>query len=263
MIDRREWEGKVHVGDCLEIMRGWEDGCAQLCVTSPPYNAGMDYGEGIDDEIPWERYWSWARDWLHSVYEVLCVGGRLCLNVPAVMWRSPSEPVAARYHVIASDSGFLTRGEIVWDKGPSRRGSCAWGSWLSHANPSLRDGHEMILVFSKVSYDLPNPRAERADLEPQDFMRDTYSIWRINPERARDHPAPFPVALAGRLIKLYSWPGDLVIDPFAGSGSTGVAAANLGRSFLGCEISEEYVALAEARIAREREKLQLPLGATQ
>jgi len=229
-----------------------------LIVTSPPYNAGVDYGPGICDDLPWDQYWEWAREWVRTAQNMLCDGGRLCLVVSSHIGRSPAMPLASRYEVLCQDVGLLCRGSITWDKGAARKNSTAWGSFCSPSNPSLRDHGEVVLVFSKGRFDLPNPRGEKADVPKSVFIHGTSNFWRLNPERDRSHPAPFPEELAARLLLLYTWPGDLVVDPFAGSGTTGVVAIRHGRRFVGVEINPEYVAMAQARIDREREKLQLP-----
>ncbi len=248
---------EIMQGDCLERLPELDSESVNLCVTSPLYNAGIDYGEGIEDAMPWPEYEAWARQWVGEVERVLCDGGRLCVNVAAVMGRSPAYPLAAYYAWAIRDAGLLYRGEIIWDKGPSRNNSTAWGSWRSPGNPSLRDSHEVILVASKGAFGLPNPRGEESDLTPEEFTRDTRSLWRVPCETDRTHPAPFPVALAERLIKLYSWPNDVVLDPFAGSGTTLVAADRLGRKGIGIELSPIYAALIEERLRRQREQQRL------
>ena len=262
MIDPRDWEGKVHVGDCLDIVGGWPSGRVQLILTSPPYNADLDYGEMVNDNLPWSEYEGWAAQWVGAAKRLLCDGGRLAIVVASGMGRSPWYPLAASYIGAAAAWGLLSRAEIIWDKGPSRNNSTAWGSWCSPANPQIRDSHEVVLIFSKGTWGLPNPRGETSDLRPDEFPGFTRSVWRVPCETRRQHPAPFPEALAQRLIKLYTWPGDHVLDPFLGSGTTAVVAERLGRRWIGCEINPEYAAMAEKRIQRERDKLQLPLEAT-
>ena len=249
--------GRVWCGDALDWLLHVSP---NLIVTSPPYNGGLDYGEGVDDQRPWPEYEEWARDWVARAGAALSHGGRLCINVAAVMGRSPAYPLAGLYLSALCEAGLLLRGEIVWDKGPSRNSSTAWGSWCSPANPSLRDSYEVVLVASKERYGAPNPRGEPTDISAEEFTRDTNSLWRIPCETTRHHPAPFPVELATRCIKLYSWPGDVVADPFCGSGSTLVAAIRCGRVALGCDLSPAYCAMAEKRIAREREKMRLDFG---
>ena len=148
------------------------------------------------------------------------------------------------------DLGFLMRGEIIWDKSASAGTSTAWGSWRSAANPTLRDVHEYILVFSKDSY--KRERDGRANtIGDDEFLTSTKSIWSFPAESARKvkHPAPFPVELPYRLIQMYTFKGEIVLDPFAGSGSTAIAALKAGRHFVLCDTSGEYVEIAQNRIA--------------
>lgn len=248
---------EVVCADAVEWLESGDADDAALIVTSPNYNAGMDYGAEVDDAVPWADYEKWAVRWVGSVAAALCQGGRLCINVAAMMGRSPAYPLARLYLDAILYADLHLRGEIIWDKGPSRNNSTAWGSWCSPANPSLRDSYEVVLVASKGDYALKGPHGAESDLTAEEFTRDTNSLWRIPCETKRDHPAPFPVALAERLIKLYSWPGQMVLDPFAGSGSTGVAAVKHGREFRGCDISQAYVDMANERIRREREQMML------
>ena len=252
--------GRVHVGDCLDVTGAWPSEKVQLLLTSPPYNAGIDYGEGIDDSLPWPVYEEWAAQWIGRAKRLLCDGGRLAIVVASGMGRSPWYPLAAAYTHAAIAWGLLPRAEIIWDKGPSRNNSTAWGSWCSPSNPQIRDSHEAILVFSKGMWPLPNPRGEASDLRPDEFPDLTRSLWRVPCETDRSHPAPFPERLAERLVKLYTWPGDLVADFFLGTGTTAIAAEKLGRRWIGVEISPIYAEMAEKRIQRERDKLQLPFG---
>ena len=160
--------------------------------------------------------------------------------------------MAMNHHVAAmlSEIGFLLRGEIIWQKAKSAGGSCAWGSWQSAKNPTLRDIHEYVIVACKESF-----RRLRTGDDPisrDDFLEGTVSIWHIAPESARrvGHPAPFPVELPRRLIELYSFEGDVILDPFIGAGSTALAAVETGRHFVGYDTDAEYVALAEDRVQR-------------
>ncbi len=244
---------RIHVGDCRELApRMAAEGVRPaLIVTSPPYNAGIEYGAGIDDARPWDEYWAWAREWMAACRDMCQPGARLCIVVADGIGRKPWRPLAGQYMQEAIGLGLLPRGKIIWDKlGDS---STAWGSWCSASNPSLRDQHEAILVFSVGEYGRP---CGGSDLTPEEFVVWTRSVWGIRPETtlkgyARKHPAPFPLEIPRRLIKLYSFPGDLVFDPFCGSGTTLVAAKGLGRSAIGCDLSEEFVAISRARLAQE------------
>ena len=145
--------------------------------------------------------------------------------------------------------GYLMRGEIIWDKSASAGTSTAWGSWKSASNPTLRDVHEYILIFSKDSFQ--RPRGEKKNsITKEQFLEYTKSIWTFSAESAKkvSHPAPFPVELPHRLIQLYTFEGEIVLDPFCGSGSTCLAALNAGRHFIGYDVSEEYVRVARDRV---------------
>jgi site-specific DNA-methyltransferase (adenine-specific) len=174
-------------------------------------------------------------------------GGRIAFNV-ANLGRKPYIPMNAYVCSLAADLGLLMRGEIIWVKGKGASGSCAWGSWMSAGNPTLRDLHEYILIFSKDRFD--RPIKGESTITKDEFMSATTSIWNIAPESAKKvgHPAPFPVQLAQRLIELYTFKNDIVLDPFMGSGATAVAATLSGRRFVGYEINEDYVSAAEKRI---------------
>jgi site-specific DNA-methyltransferase (adenine-specific) len=219
-----------------------------LMVTSPPYNVGKDY----DEDLTLDEYLDFLGKVLEETHRVLVPGGRVAFNV-ANLGRKPYIPLNAHVARLAADIGFLMRGEIIWVKGKASNGSCAWGSWLSAVNPTLRDMHEYVLIFSKERFDRPEKGC--STIAREDFLSATISVWTIPPESARrvGHPAPFPVALVERLIQLYTFQDDVVLDPFMGSGSTAVAAVRCGRLYVGYEIDPSYVATCERRVAEARE----------
>ncbi len=223
------------------------DNSVALMVTSPPYNVGKDY----DVDLTLEEYSDFLRRVLRETERVLLPGGRVAFNV-ANLGRKPYIPLHAHVAAIASELGFLMRGEIIWVKGKGANGSCAWGSWMSATNPTLRDVHEYVLIFSKKRFDRRD--TGRSTIARDEFMAATTSVWQIPPESARrvGHPAPFPVALVERLIHLYTFEGDAVLDPFMGSGSTAVAALESGRHFVGYEIDPTYISICTERISRAR-----------
>lgn len=227
------------------------DRSVHLMVTSPPYNVGKEY----DEDLSLSEYLELLEAVFREVYRVLVPGGRAAVNV-ANLGRKPYVPLHLYVTQVMLRIGFLMRGEIIWSKAAAPGGSCAWGSWLSPSNPTLRDVHEYILVFSKERFDRPRQGREPT-LERDEFLELTQSIWSFNPESARrvGHPAPFPVELPRRLIRLYTYKGEVVLDPFAGVGTTAVAALETGRRFVGYEIEPEYVARAEARIEATRARL--------
>jgi site-specific DNA-methyltransferase (adenine-specific) len=176
-------------------------------------------------------------------------GGRVCINV-ANLGRKPYIPLHAFIVYDMLDLGFLMRGEIIWNKAASASASTAWGSWLSASNPTLRDVHEYILVFSKGTFKRQRPDGREATIYKDEFLEYTKSVWSFPAESARKigHPAPFPVELPRRLIQLYTFEGEVVLDPFMGSGQTALAALKCNRHYSGYEIDPQYVELAEGRI---------------
>ncbi|MQB01832.1 MAG: site-specific DNA-methyltransferase [Actinobacteria bacterium] len=221
------------------------DDSVALMVTSPPYHVGKDY----DSEGSFEDYLELLRTVFEETYRVLEPGGRAVVNV-ANLGRRPYVSLAQQIGSIMETVGYLPRGEVIWVKGRGASGSCAWGSWRSASNPTLRDLHEYCLCFSKERWD----RAKKgvSTISREEFMEATLSIWEIQAESAArvKHPAPFPVALPRRFIELYTFVDDLVLDPFLGSGSTAVAAVESGRRYVGYDISEEYVITARERVEK-------------
>ncbi|NUQ38469.1 MAG: site-specific DNA-methyltransferase [Caldilineales bacterium] len=234
----------VLLGDS-RAMAALPDCCAHLMVTSPPYNARKEY----DDDLTLAEYLDLLRDVFRETGRVLVPGGRACINV-ANLGRKPYIPLASFINQIMIEEGFLMRGEIIWDKGASAGNSTAWGSWRSASNPTIRDVHEYILIFSKEGFRRPGA-GRQSSIGRDDFLEYTKSIWRFPTESARrvGHPAPFPVELPRRLIELYTFTGDVVLDPFMGSGATAIAALQTGRHYVGYEIHPDYVELSRRRIA--------------
>ena len=231
-------------------------GCVHLMVTSPPYNVGKDY----DENLTLPEYLARLGQVWAEVWRVLAPGGRACINV-ANLGRKPYIPLHLYITQQMQDLGFLMRCEIIWNKAASSSPSTAWGSWRSAKNPTLRDVHEYILVFSKGSFS--RAAADRpSTLERDEFLELTKSIWTFPAAQARSigHPAPFPLELPHRLIQLYTFAGDVVLDPFMGSGQTAIAALQAGRSYVGYEQNPDYAALAERRIAdfRSHQEEQTP-----
>jgi site-specific DNA-methyltransferase (adenine-specific) len=155
------------------------------------------------------------------------------------------------------DIGYFMRAEVIWQKGRGASGSCAWGSWRSASNPVIRDIHEYCLCFSKGRF--ARVRKGKSTISAENFMESTLSIWEILPESAKrvSHPAPFPVALPRRFIELYTFEGDLVLDPFLGSGSTAIAALEAGRDYIGFDIEGEYLRVAQQRLAKVTNRLPM------
>lgn len=243
---------KIVLGSA-EKMKELPDNSIHLMITSPPYNVSKEY----DEDLSLKEYLDLLENAFKETFRVLVNGGRACINV-ANLGRKPYIPLSDYISKIMIDMGFNMRGEIIWNKAASASPSTAWGSWLSAANPILRDIHEYILVFSKGNY-----KREKEDklntITKEQFMEWTKSIWTMNAESARriGHPAPFPEELPYRLIQLYSFKGDIILDPFMGSGTTAVSALKSERHYIGYDISADYIKLAEKRIAKLKDQGKL------
>jgi len=227
-----------------EKMEELPDNCVHLMVTSPPYNVGKEY----DENLTLNEYRGFLRRVWMEVKRVLVPGGRVCIN-NANLGRKPYIPLHAFIVEDMLDLGFLMRGEIIWNKASSGSPSTAWGSWLSAKNPTLRDIHEYILVFSKGMFSREGVK-RKSTITKEEFLEFTKSVWTFAAEPATKigHPAPFPIELPYRLIQLYTFEGEVVLDPFIGSGQAALAAIKTHRHYVGYDINEAYVKLAEKRI---------------
>jgi DNA modification methylase len=237
-----------------EKMEEIPDNSIHLMVTSPPYNVGKEY----DENLTLNEYREFLRKVWSEVKRVLVPGGRACINI-ANLGRKPYIPLHVFIVEDMLDLGFLMRGEIIWNKASSGSPSTAWGSWLSAKNPVLRDVHEYILVFSKGMFSRGNLR-RKSTISKEEFLEFTKSVWTFAAEPATKigHPAPFPVELPYRLIQLYTFEGEIVLDPFMGSGQTAIAAVKTHRHYVGYDINEEYTRLAERRIKEFSLSLNTP-----
>jgi site-specific DNA-methyltransferase (adenine-specific) len=241
------------------------DGSVALVVTSPPYFAGKQYEEELAREgVPssYLEYLAMLGGVLRECVRTLEPGGRIAVNV-ANLGRKPYRSLSADViRILQDDLGLLLRGELIWQKAEGASGSCAWGSYRSAANPVLRDVTERVVIASKGRFDRARTVAQRAaaglphrsTLPTDDFLALTLDVWSLPSESARrvGHPAPFPVELPEQLIRLLTYEDDLVLDPFMGSGSTLVAAARLGRRYVGYDLDPSYVAIARERVAEAR-----------
>lgn len=260
---------RIWVGDArrMDEFGDIADSSVALVVTSPPYFAGKAYEEAIGEgHIPesYIAYLEMLRGVFAECQRKLQPGGRIAVNV-ANLGRKPYRSLSADVITVLQELGFLVRGEIVWIKGKAAGGSCAWGSFQQPGSPTLRDVTERIVVASngRLNRAIPARKREAAGLPSvstitaDEFMDLTTDVWELPPESAIrvGHPAPFPVELPRRFMDLYTYEGDLVLDPFMGAGSTAVAAVRTGRHYVGFDTDPDYVAKAEARIAEERVRL--------
>ncbi|PWR73804.1 DNA-methyltransferase [Methanospirillum lacunae] len=244
-------ENTIVCGDSEDVLRSFPDNCIDLIVTSPPYNFGMEYDQ-TDDGVDWNAY----LDKLFRVFtegiRVLTYGGRFIVNVQPLF--SDYIPL---HHLISSffmQQKMIWKGEILWEKNNYNCKYTSWGSWKSPSSPYLKYTWEFIEVFCKGDLKKTG-RKEDIDITDEEFKSWVVAKWSIGPERRMkqyDHPAMFPEELVERCMKLFSYKGDIVLDPFSGAGTTATVATRLGRRYIGIDVSEEYCATARERIAKER-----------
>jgi DNA modification methylase len=251
----KELLDEVLLGDARDILKKFPSNCMHLMVTSPPYNVGKEY----DEDLTLSEYLEFLGEVIGQVHRVLVWGGRVCFNV-ANLGRKPYLPLHKYIVDLFEEMGFLMRGEVIWYKGDAVAGSStAWGTWKSAVNPALRDTHEYILIFSKGTFERRKTDGKEDTISRDEFIKFTKSVWNFAPESATNvgHPAPFPIELPYRCIQLYTFKGDVVLDPFVGSGTTCLAAAMTGRHYVGIDIDDNYVKLAKKRVSEYAAQKQL------
>ncbi len=242
-----------HFCHTSEKMSELPDNSVHLMITSPPYNVTKEY----DNNLNLEEYLQLLKNVWRETFRVLVPGGRACINV-ANLGRKPYIPLHSYIINEMLEIGFYMRGEIIWNKASSASPSTAWGSWLSAANPVLRDIHEYILVFSKDSFTHPS-KGKKSSITREEFLEWTKSVWTFPAISAQKigHPAPFPEELPHRLVKLFSFKNDIILDPFVGSGTTSIAAIKNERNYVGYDTNEKYIELADKRIIDYKSQLKL------
>ena len=236
------------INDDVLSTRELKNSSVDLIVTSPPYNVDIRYGNH-DDGGTYDDYLLFSKKWMSRCFRWLRETGRFCLNIPLDKNKGGQQSVGADLTAIAKESGFSYHSTIIWNEGNISRRT-AWGSWMSASAPHVIAPVELIVVFYKDSWKKTSGSRE-SDITRDEFMAWTNGLWTFNGESKKKigHPAPFPVELPLRCIKLFTFVGDTVLDPFMGSGSTLVAAALSGRKGIGVEIDREYCAIAKDRIA--------------
>ncbi len=247
---------RIVQGDALTTLERLPAESVHLAVTSPPYNVRIPY-RGYSDDLSPEAYLGWLKEVWRALYRVLVPGGRFVLNVAPTSIKD-FRPI---HHDLSRDLralGYIMRTEIIWYKQTMGRRT-AWGSWKSPSNPHIIPSWEYVLVFSKGQWKLPgDPGA--IDITAREFERFSDGFWPIPPERRRHgHPAPFPEELILRIVKFYSYRGNVVLDMFGGTGTVAAVARRLGRHYLHVDASPEYCESALARVRAARPPVGWPI----
>jgi len=230
-----------------------------LIVTSPPYNVDIKYNSH-NDQISYPEYLEFSGKWLSRCFDWLKDDGRLCLNVPLDINKGGQQSVGADLTAIAKKVGFKYHSTIIWNEGNISRRT-AWGSWLSASAPYVIAPVELIIILYKDQWK-KNGGRKTSDISKEEFIKWTNGLWTFNGESKKrvGHPAPFPIELPRRCIKLFSYVGDVVLDPFMGSGTTLIAAHMNNRKSIGVDIDKEYCALSKKRLVNEANILAIKLN---
>jgi len=271
------WKDQIICGDSHAILQAMPAESVHLAITSPPYNVGLAY-DGHHDQMPYEQYLQWLMPFWKELQRVLVPGGRFALNITPTSIKD-FKPVHYDMAAQLRGLGFIMRTEILWYKQTMRRRT-AWGSFRRPSNPHIIPSWEYVLMFSKGQWELPGDKAA-ADITSKEFIKFSDGFWEIHPEtRGRQpflnslypprsghkvpkakagHPAPFPEELIYRLIKFYSYRGNVILDPFGGTGTVATVAARTGRHYVHLDLSKKYCDISAERVAAERRQPKLDL----
>lgn len=247
---------KIHCADSLDIIKNFPNNCIDIVLTSPPYNFGINY-ENTNDVNIWENYFEKLFNIFKECIRVLKDSGRIIINVQPMF-----SDYIPTHHLISNfflKEGLIWKGEIIWEKNNYNCKYCTWGSWKSPSSPYLKYSWEFIEIFCKNSLKKEGDK-NNIDIEAEEFKKWVYGKWNIAPERNMkkyNHDAMFPEELVKRLLKLFSYKNDVVLDPFNGAGTTTKVAKQLNRKFIGIDISEEYCKTAENRLKEIKDLFDL------
>ena len=264
--------GKIINGDCIEVMKTLSDGCIDLVVTSPPYNCGIKYDTHIDD-LPMNEYWSWTREWLTETYRLIKDDGRVSINIPYevnVQNRGGRVFFVSEFYQIMKEVGFKFFGIVdLEEDSPHRSKTTAWGSWMSPSSPYIYNPKECVILAYKKQHikkvkGEPEWKGVPTEIEQEDgtlkkkivyeekdkkeFMELVFGQWNYFADTKSLTKATFSMDIPTKAIKILSYKNDVVLDPFAGSGTSLVAAEILDRRWLGIELSENYTKVAQKRV---------------
>jgi site-specific DNA-methyltransferase (adenine-specific) len=243
---------KIHQMDCIEGMKNLDSDSIDLIVTSPPYNLSIGY-DSYEDTMPYEQYLEWVEGWIQESFRVLKHGGRICVNVSMESNFGGKKYIMNDYINIFEKLGYVRNSMAIWNK-QNATSRTAWGSWKSPSCPNIINPLEVILIYSKGTRKKEGKK-ENIDITRDEFVEYSLGVWNFHSESAKriGHPAPFPKELPYRCMKMFSYKGDVVLDPFMGSGTTAVVAKENGRDFIGFDLSEEYIKIANKRLVDDYE----------
>ena len=276
---------KIINGDCVKVMASLPESCVDLIVTSPPYNVGIDY-DNHNDRLSMEDYWQFTKDWLSESYRILKDDGRIAVNIPYevnVQDRGGRILFMSEFYQIMKNLGFKFFGLVDLDENsPHRSKTTAWGSWMSPSAPYIYNPKECVILGYKKNHikkvkGEPQWKGELVDLEQEDgtikqkmmyqdedkkeFMSLVYGQWEYFADTKQQTKATFSMDIPMKAIKILTYKNDLVLDPFAGSGTSLVAAEVSGRRWVGIELSEKYSKVAKDRVQHFIDKnRQMELG---
>jgi site-specific DNA-methyltransferase (adenine-specific) len=236
---------KIYCDDIVKT-EAIDPNSVDLIVTSPPYDVDIKY-ESYDDSIPYDKYLEFTRNWLNKCYDLARNDGRFCLNIPLDKNKGGQQSVCADITTIAKEVGWKYHATIIWnEQNISRR--TAWGSWMSASAPFVIAPVEVIVVLYKKEW--KKTHNGKSDITRDEFIEWTNAVWNFSGESRTKigHPSPFPIELPKRCIKLFSFVGDTVLDPFLGSGTTLIACLETNRAGIGMEINRDYCELAVKRL---------------
>ena len=264
--------GKIINGDCIKVMKTLSDGCIDLVVTSPPYNCGIKYDIHID-ELPMDEYWSWTREWLTETYRLIKDDGRVSINIPYevnVQDRGGRVFFVSEFYQIMKEVGFKFFGIVdLEEDSPHRSKTTAWGSWMSCSSPYIYNPKECVILAYKKQHikkvkGEPEWKGVPTEIEQEDgtlkkkivyeekdkkeFMELVFGQWNYFADTKSLTKATFSMDIPTKAIKILSYKNDVVLDPFAGSGTSLVAAETLDRRWIGIELSENYCKVANSRV---------------
>ena len=243
--------------DCLKFMRALPDNCIDCIITSPPYNFGINYGNYYSDTNNWNDYFDIMDAIIKEMYRVMTTGGRVVFNIqPFYSDYVPSHHILSN---IFLKHKFMWRNEIIWEKNNYSARYTSWGSWKSPSSPYLKYTHEYVEVYCKQTIKHKNKRGDDPDITDEEFKRAVIGKWNIAPAKDMkkfNHDAMFPEKLVYTALKLFTYPNDVVLDPFGGVGTTAVVCKKIGRRYISIDVSEQYCETARKRVAEAAGLLQ-------